>query len=310
MKLDGKKLGAGLLCVAAVLMFLPGGEGLELLRLPFTLVGAGLRWLSLSGSAGNVLAIVLYGLAALSPLALKGRRKWERDDGWLVLAAAMMFPVLYLMVNPNLRPASMRNVAGDLIYAGAVYSLILAWGVKRLLKATDSMGVSGIYRALRIFLMICAVELVVKGVALGAMELGAEIRRLRDANTMPGVDLTVTHLFQVVQYGASAAEYWLDAAVMWHGTKLLAEVEWDPYSDECVREGQALQEKCRLALMVIVGATALVNTAQVLCAQWLYDIDASLRIPVFSMALVFVALALTRLLEEGKAIKDDNDLFV
>lgn len=310
MKFDRTKVSTVLICLVVGLVFLPGGEGLEVLRLPFTLAGAGLRALSISGGVGNALAIGLYVLVCLSPLALKGRRNWEKGDGWLVLCAGMMFAVVYLMINPGLRPAVMRNEVGDLVYAGAVYSVLLAWGVGRLLKATDTMGVSGIYGALRIFLTICAVELALKGVVIGAVELADQISAVREANTMPGVDLTLTHLFQALRYAVSALEYGLDAVVMWFGVKLLAQVEKDPYSDECVRAGTVLQDKCRLALTVIVGMTAVSNMTQALAARWLYDVDSTLRIPVLSLALVFAALALTRLLGQGKAIKDDNDLFV
>lgn len=310
MKFDKSKICTVLICVLVGLIFLPGGDGVELLRLPFTLAGAGLRALSLSGGLGNVMALGLYVLVCLSPLALKGKRRWERGDGWLVLCAGTMFAVLYLMINPGLRPAMMRNDVGELVYAGAVYSILLAWAVGRLLKATDSMGVSGIYGALRMFLIICAVELALQGVVVGAVDLADRISALRDANTMPGADLTMTYLFQTLAYAASALEYGLDAVVMWFGVKLLKQVELDAYSDECVRAGAVLQEKCRLALTVIVGMTAVMNVSQALAAQWLYDVDSSLRIPVFSLALVFGALALTRLLDQGKAIKDDNDLFV
>lgn len=310
MKVDRKGMVLWLLCGVCALVLLTGGEGMKLLSLPFILLGKGLRLLSMSGGIGNVLAWGVFGLVCLCPLALKGKRKWERGDGWLVLAAGMMVPVLYLMVNPNLRPFIMRNEVGELVYAGAVYSLVLAWGVGRLLKTMDSVGVSGIYRALRIFLMVCAVELAAKGVIVGAVELAADIRSLGERNTIPGMDLTMTYVLQTLRYGASALEYGLDAAVMWYGAKLLKQVELNPYSEECVLAGAVLQQKCSMTLGVVVGLTALINTAQVLCAQWLYDVDVTLYIPVFSMGLVFVTLAVTRLLGQGKAIKDDNDLFV
>lgn len=309
MKLNRKNLGIGFVCVLASLLILAGGEALTALALPFTLTGSGLRALSLSGGAGNVAAIVLYILLCLSPLALKGRKKREKSDIWLLLCCGLMFHVLYLMVNPGMRPAGMRNGVGDLIYASSVYSVLLAWGVGKLMKAADADGVN-IYQALRIFLTICAVELAVVGVFGGALGFVDKVKELQAANTMPGVDLTMTYLFQGLICAGTMLEYGLDAAVMWLGMKLLKEVEADPYSESCARASRKLQDRCRSALLLIVGVNAALNVGQVAFAGNLHDIDTSLNFPVFSMALVFVTLALTRLLMQGKELKDDNDLFI
>lgn len=309
MKMNKKNLSIGLVCVLVTLLILAGGEALTALALPFTLVGDGLRALSLSGGVGNVAAIVIYVLLCLSPLALMARKKRERMDIWLLTAAGVLFHVLYLMVNPGMRPAGMRNEVGDLIYAGSVYSVLLAWAVGKLMKAADTNGVN-IYQALRAFLTICAVELAVVGIFGGTLGFMDKVKELQKANTMPGVDLTLTYLFQGLISAGTMLEYGLDAVVMWLGVKLLKEVEADPYSEACAHASRKLQDKCKSALLLIVGVNAALNVGQVVFAGKLHDIDASVSFPVFSMALVFVTLALTRLLMQGKELKDDNDLFI
>lgn len=304
-----KLIGYGFICALAGFLLLAGGEALTALSLPFTLVGDGLRSLSLSGGVGNVAAIGLYVLLCLSPLALLRKKKREKWDLWLLVCSGLMFEVLYFMVNPGMRPAGMRNEVGDLIYASSVYSVLLVWAAGRLMKTVDSDGVN-IYEALGIFLTICAVELVIAGIFGGALELVESMKALKASNTMPGVNLTPTYVFRILRFGANALEFGLDAVILWLTVKLLREVEADAYSEGCALAAKRLQEKCRSALTIILGTTAALNVGQVVFAGALYDIDSTLTFPVFSMALVFGTLALTRLLVQGKELKDDNDLFI
>ena len=105
---------------AAVLLLVLGGEllGLEgilsLLCLPFVLCARGLRWLSLSGSAGNIVAILLLILMGLCPLLLKLRQKWTAADLLLVLTCISIWAAEYYLINPALLPVALSGRIGQL----------------------------------------------------------------------------------------------------------------------------------------------------------------------------------------------------
>lgn len=279
----------------------------DTLALPFTLAADGLRALSLSGGAGNAAAIVLYAVLCLSPLLLVRRRK---EDALLFLCSGTMFYVMYVLINPGLMPGVIRNEVGELICAGTVYSILICWGVLRLLKAGDDLGVEGTYQALRMFLLICAVQLAMLGIIGGFNNLMQDIAEIRSGNTMPGQNLTLTYGFAALEYAAYALEYVLDAVVMWLAAELLKELEAAPYSEACAAAGDRLARGCRRSLCVITVSATVLNLGQLVCASWLHHISGSVRIPVFSLALVFATLALTQLLNQGKELKDENDMFV
>lgn len=300
------------MAVSAVLLAVCPVEGgvLNLLALPFSVVGQGLRTLSLSGGMGNGLAVVLYVLICLLPLALGFKRKWHREDGLLVLATGVMFYVMYGIINPGTLPALLQNFVGQMQLCFAVYSVLVAWGVLKLLRVSDRVRQENIYRALRIFLLIVAVELVAVSVGLGWQELLDKIETLKAGNTWPGTDLVPTYVFLSLRYLATAVEYGLDALVLLSGVELLTELERDAYSQGCVAAADRTVVWCKRTLAAATVLNLAMNLGQVFCARWLRDSDVSLRLPVMSMAIAFGAMALTRLLVQGRALKEDNELFI
>lgn len=280
---------------------------LEAAALPFTLAGQGLRLLSLAGGAGNLAAILLYAAICLSPLLLLLRKSRSREDWLLLPLSAGLFGVLYLMINPGLMPENLSGTAGTLIFCGMVYSLLLTWGILKLLRRAQTMDV---YTSLRLLLTGCAVLWIVMGFGVGFGNFRTDVARIQAGNTMDGINLLPTFLFRFLVYATTALEYTLDAALMLLGAALLRELEADPYSERCLASAAKISGLCRRFLAVIVLNALAVNVGQILCAPILYDIDISVRVPVFSAALVFGAMALTQLLAQGKELKEDNDLFI
>ena len=103
-------------------------------------ISTALRTLSLSGSAGNVLAFLLYTLISLLPLFLPGLWLWRRKrrlwgaDLLLPLLSAYTFYLLYVFINPALfyarMPKGLKGEAGlpclKAVYAGLWLSMLLS----------------------------------------------------------------------------------------------------------------------------------------------------------------------------------------
>lgn len=306
------KLSVLAVCSALVFLLTPGNGGsiLVLAAMPFTLLGKGLRVLSLSGPAGNIAAIVIYATVCMLPLVLILRKKKDKEDWLLVLGSAMLFYVLYLMINPGLMPNGMSSDVGSVILCGTVVSVFVSWGILKLLRKGETLEEGSGYKALRILLGACAVIYIVAGFGIGAGELKAEIEAVWTGNTMPGQNLLDTYIFLFLIFAVQAMEYTLDACLMLLGIDLTKELEQNPYSESCVIAAGNMSKKAQLFLTTILLSNMVLNIAQVLAASRLYNIDAMVRIPVFSVALCLGSMALTRLLGQGKEIKEENDLYI
>lgn len=295
-----------------VLAFMPGvgGNVLMAMALPFTLLGDGLRALSLSGSVGNVVAIVLFVLVCCVPLVFWFRTRRQPEDGLLILLVGVLAFVLYMMVNPHLRPELLREDAGDILYAGTVWSVVITWGVLKLLRSSDRILEHNIYKALRIFLLICAAECLLDGFGLGFAGFRESINWVNASNYGLSTVKFPTYLFLFLDFAAGAAEGGLTALVLYKGAKLLSCLEADPYSEESMAAVRDVSKWCKETLVIVSLTNLALNLGQIIMAGVILNVGMEIRFPVMEMAIAFGMLVLTRLLGQGKQLKDDNDLFV
>ena len=301
-------LGSVAAAVAGQVSLLGGGFW-GMLSLPFTAVGWVLRRLSLSGAAGNAAAIVLYVLLCAVPLVLWWRSRRRMEDGLLLLLPLELALVLYYMVNPNLRPTMMQNSVGDAVYAAAIWSTGVTWGVLKLLYSEEWSLERNIYQALRVFLLLCAVSCLVECFGTGTARIVNALqtrRQLMGAFSYSGTELA----FLILAYLAAAVEYCFAALVLYRGAQLLRELELDPFGSDCVAQASAVSRLCRNGLTIICLTGLLLNLAQILLTPLMRNISVSVTVPVSGLAVCFAMLAVTKLLVRGKELKDDNDLFV
>ena len=297
--------------LALILAFVPGvGNGvMGLLAVPFVTAGWGLRTLSLSGGVGNVVSILLYALICAVPLGFWWRSKRRTEDWLLVLLSGVLAVVLYYMVNPNLRQGIMQNEVGDAVYAGAVWSTLVTWGVLKLLYTGAWDREKNVYRALRIFLLLCAASCLVDCFGTGTARIVHNLRLRQAVNgslDYTGLDMA----FLMLTFLAAAVEKGLCAWVLYRGVGLLRELEEDPFGAGCVAAAERVSRSCRDCLTVMSLTALALNIAQILLAPLLRNIAVSVSIPVLGMAVCFALRTVTKLLVRGKALKDDNDLFV
>ena len=297
--------------LSMVLGFVPGaGSGvMGALALPFVAAGWCLRTLSLSGGVGNVISIILYALVCAVPLVFWWRSRRRPEDALLVLLSGVLAVVLYYMVNPNLRQGIMQNEVGDAVYAGAVWSTLVTWGVLKLLYTGAWDREKNVYRALRIFLLLCAASWRVDCFGTGTGRIVHNLRLRQAVNgslDYTGLDMA----FLLLTYLAAAVEKGLGAWVLYRGAALLEELERDPLGAGCVAAAERVSGSCRDCLTVMSLTALALNIAQILLAPMLRNISVAVSIPVLGMAVCFAMLAVTKLLVRGKELKDDNDLFV
>ena len=311
--MNKKPIIAGLVAVALVLFICSGILGAEnslaALCLPFTWGAAGLRKLSLSGSLGNAVAIVLLVVVGLLPLALKWKKSWGPEDALLIFTSIAIWYTLYVLINPYILPDILSGTLGETLLCGSCYSLFLSWAVLRL-RSTRTMTGENFIKALGIFLYLCAATQVFL-IASRASGLVTSWKLLESGNTMPGQILLPSYLFLIVGFLVSVLEYGLNGWLLLLGARLTKDLSQDPYGEAACRKAEGLCAWCRRTLAVVLLSQTALNVAAVIFASRIYYlVGIGFRLPISSMALVFALLVLASLLRRGQQLQEDNQLFI
>lgn len=285
------------------------------LAFPFEQIGLGLRALSLSGTGGNVLALLLYAAICLIPIGalfvIRRKRSLQPGDGLLPVLSAVLFAAIYLMINPGLIEKSLQSIPiGKAILGGTIYSVILAYFILRIMRLFYAGGMEQLQRYLTVLLGLLNVVFVYLIFGAGIGTLMEDIATLQAGNSGNEQLLDASYVFAVLQYLVDALPYAFDIFIVFAGIKLLKNMTDDRYSDATVLAASRLSGLCGKTLCITVLAIAAFNLLQLLFAKHLFNIHAALQIPLLSIAFVLAALLLSRLVAENKALKEDNDSII
>lgn len=294
---------------------------------PFAPVGQGLRWLSLSGGVGNAVAVLLYAALSLAPLAglwaLKRRRVLCLEDGLLGLLSPLLFGVLYYMVNPS----SLPGIAGEAgvgrevsfsLLGGTVYALLLCYLLLRALRhflQADRERLQGylgwLLRALAVLFVYLVAGLLFQEclTAFSGARPDEQLLWCIEGEVMAG-QVSVDQIFSLLRYLAAALPYLLDVAIVLAALHLLGAMKTDRYSQETMAAAGRLSRLCAKALGLTLLVTLAMNLLQLLFLGSLSQVHIALVFPLLSVAFLLAVLLMARLLEENRALKRDNDLFV
>lgn len=302
----------------------------RIIAFPFEQTGRLLRQLSLSGGAGNVLAIIIYVLLSLSPciagIWLKKKGSFCRVDYLLFVLSAFLFGVLYYMINPGLFTVPVAG-SGKLLLGGSFYSFLLGYLLLRILKKTAEADMSGLQRGLRVMLYVAfvlfagmiAVELCYSLPAairtagmengaslLGGIENGASLA----GGVEEGASLAVTYFFLAFQSAVNVLPYVLNLYLLSLSIRAVNELLTQPYSDKAVAAVKQVGVRSRqaLALAVISGMTF--HAAQLLCRNKLSRITVTASFPLFSILFLLAILMVAKYVEENQKLNRDNELFI
>lgn len=287
---------------------------------PMEQIGWGLRQLSLSGSLGNIFAIILYLFVGLIPvlvwLILKCKGRNCKRDYLLFLLSGFLLLVLYYMINPGLIEIGVVGVGKEL-WGGTFYSLLVGYLVLRILKKSEEAEMKGLQKGMQLLLYSVMVVFAYFIVYEFLIHLPATIATVREANTAavdifgnPEEGLMVTYIFLLLQSFISALPYALNVFLLFLGTKAIKELLTDAYSDQAVSAVKKIGTYCRKTLGIVVSSVAVFNVLQLLFGKLLYQIQITANIPLFSILFVVAILVVTRFVEENQKLKQDSDLFI
>ena len=306
----------GILCAVLALAGPSGTNALPaLLAFPFAQLGQGLRQLSLSGAAGNAAAVTLYAVLALLPLGLlaarylrKKRLYWE--DSLLAVLSALLFFVLYRMVNPGSIGIMFGTPelvdAGKAMLGGTVWSAVAAYLVLRALRAFGS-GAEKLLRWLDELMAVLCMVLVwaaVWGMITGCQSGAAA---LEAGNTdVPGLSYWFVGLRALVDILPYLLELW----VLFGTFGLSAAFAQDPYGPTVSGLAERLAGRCRISVTAVLLAQVALNLLQLVFSAGIRAADYQVHVPLFDLGVVLAVLLLARYLAQSRAIKEENDGFV
>lgn len=292
------------------------------LGFPFIQVGAGLRMLSLSGSVGNGVAILLYVLLCLLPVAalllFRRKRSLAPEDGLLVLLSLFLFLVFYFMINPGKIPGLLSGEEGSLLleqslFSGAAYALMFSYAVIRALRHFMGADREQLQDYLAILLRILAMYFVF--LAFGAsFQVFLEGIAPLQTDTVMGLELALydgsNYFFAFLQYLANMLPYVLDVAVVLATLNLMKAMKENRYSQEVITWAHRVSRLCAVSLAATVLVTAALNLLQLLYLDRLRSVNIQVVIPVLSVAFVLTVLLVVQFIGENRQLKEDNDLFI
>lgn len=341
-----KKLGIllaleAVLCAAAAIVLRFFGTA-DVISFPFALLGKGLRALSLSGTLGNLAAIVLYAGLSLLPAAyafLRWRKKkLLKEDALLLLLSAALFAVLYLMINPGLlaKTVIVNGMANfqKTVLVSLLFGIAVAYGILRFLRVCQNSGTAKQLQLLRGLLCVVCMLLVAAmfGQNFSSMLLSLE-SYLEDATGYTDLLLAGSDMRHILreflytsrgyirgilyggagvflQYLVSVIPRVMEIAVIFCALDLTKALQAGTYSVPVVQASQRLARWCKRSIYVVVLSQLGFNLLQVLLSRNLRDTSYTFDIPLFSIVFLLLVLLLAKFFAEGRALKEDNETII
>ena len=307
----------------ALIPLIPTVQVAGALTAPIELAGGLLRELSLSGPGGNVLAWAIALLAAGLPLLLlvlppnRGRRHWE--DIFLPASSLLLIGLAFCAVNPSYLD---RFFGSTLLIAAAMIwvSLLVFWGVLRLLRGMEEAPLERLSGVLRILLVGCAALLVF---AAASRVSGAivEINNLQQdwtlflavASVPEPSGLTGDQALNIA-LALPLVELIPDLLGAWMlllAADLTTALARDPFGEESVGRCVTTARWSRLAIQATLVLALGVNLVKLARYDSLItEVKVSLDLPLIPLILSAALYLLCRCVQRGRELQEDNDSII
>ena len=293
----------------------------SLAAFPFEQAGYVLRQMSLSGTAGNAAAIVLYLTLGLLPclawLLLKKQGRLLAVDHLLPALSVLLLAVIYYMVNPGLIVSAVPGT-GKWLLGCTFYSALSGYLVIRVLavcRRARLETLESVLQGLLGFLKMVFVYLIF------GQNLDRLLNSLRDmGNVSSGLyavgaaqgaqSVGLTCLFFGLGYLVDVLPYVFDLGIVFLAGRLLAALKADRWGDAAAELADRLAGFCAKTLGITAGADVMFNVLQVLFGAGLYRMDLVIHVPVLSILFVLAALLSARYIREAQKLKKEHDLII
>lgn len=324
-KLEKNLITLGILStLLAVLMYFPfkHDNAIYILIVPFDCIVMGLRWLSLSSVAGNILALGCYLLLSLLPvlyLILKRRKAGLRKaDLLLPVISVYLFFMLYEFINPGLMLKRIPELPADndmlpilkLSFAITFYSFVIGYLILRMLgnlSYKNSLGkLDFLCHQLKRILVIFSVVLTFLLCYSTPIQIFSELKQnsqLINKGIIDTLFIILCALLKVLPAITSII-------ILIFAIKLLNAIINDHLQEEEILAASRLSFVSKTAVYITVICNIVINTAQFLFSKMLSDTNYNLEFSWFPLVVAFLAMILAGYFKETKEIYDDNEMII
>lgn len=311
-------LGAALCLTVALCGLVPSDSAMvRLFSFPFAQLGGLLRWLSMASLGGNLVASLFFGAIGLAPLlALMWRivkKKAGIEDSLLVVLSALLFFMMYVMINPALIYQYIQFMdlsMGKAVLGGVFYSILIGYLILRLLRRVSRSEASEMLSWLQLFLVFAAATMVFGVFYLSVAELGDTIQAVKSANTDPYLSLTTTYVLIVLRFVLRQIPSLLSVWLLLLAIELAGTLKKEKYGRETVGAAGRLGVFCKLTVAVTVLSTVATNLMQLMFSMSLLHSSFAVDIPLSSVVLMLVLLVLAQYLDDSSKLNADNQLII
>ena len=295
--------GAALAAAVGLTVFVPGVTS-SLLSFPLEPVGKGISALFARGGVFGGLGAMFIAAGALLPLLLllkivPGKGASVQRAAALVLVPVAAFTLFVSAVPAPFTPAGLTPAMTRAAANVTLWSFVFVFLAVLFVRKTRSADEKG---------LVSALKFVLAGVSLCFLleaftAIGGLITELTDRLTLPD------RLFAVLRVWAGLLPRLFGLAAVFPAFGLLDALSGDDRL-AAAKSANSLTKCSAAGLVVSLFVLAVVNLAQTVFLKTLPNSSVTSDVPLLGIVFFVLSLALTRLVEVNRRLKDDNDLFI
>lgn len=281
---------------------------------PFDQIGTFLRALSLSGTMGNIISILLFIGLSLIPcgvLWIRKRKGLYNEDYLLPFISFCLLFVLYFMVNPNEInlipiPSSAGLLVSKMLLVGMLDSLIICYVVLKVLRLFSNGDIDQLRKYTVVILWLFNVVFVFMIFGVKFNELIMNINDLTNSNLGVNQGFGINYIFITLRYIVEVIPFILNMMVIFAGVVMLKAMAMDSDSAKVSEASKKCASVCCRALKITICSSTGFYLLQLLCSKLLLNVNGQINIPLSSIFFVLIILLLSRLVSENQLLKADN----
>ena len=292
---------------------------MEYITFPWKQLGTALRRLSLSGSAGNAAAWVLFFIIGAAPLAAAAilylRRRSCRADWLLPVLSVMLYAALWFYVNPSymnvyLSPLPLGDFSGYLL-GTVLYSLLLTWLLLRCIRSFEKTGYRRLLFGLQLLLYAYILILAMESLWQGVSAFTAPFQELSEKNSAAGsLQLNVTAFFLILQAIPRLLPKAAELILLAMGAGFLRSFRRAAFSADTGARLERLRITSGRLLVLLLVSNVGISLLQLAFSGLLLSSSYIITFPLAEIIVVLGIRILSLLYLESKRLKEDNDMFI
>lgn len=292
---------------------------MKYITFPWEQLGGLLRRLSLSGSAGNTAAWILFLLIGALPLAacavLALRRRLRLPDALLPILTIALYAALWFYTNPTymdlyLSPVPVEGFSKYAL-AAAIVCTFLTWLLLRLLHNVEKPERRRLLTSLQVLLFLYALILTVGSLWQSSAEFVAARQEMQEMNTAAEqMQLNVSTVFLMLQALTQLFPVIAEALLLILTAFFIGSFAKAPFDPGTLSRLEKLKKASGQFLILILLTNLGFTLLQLLFSGYLLNSSYRLLFPLTEIIVVLGIRLLSLLYLESKRLKEDNDMII